>query len=46
MTSDEFIAWAMEQPETEHYELIDGEVVAMVPERSAHALTRHTFGDG
>jgi Uma2 family endonuclease len=40
MTSDEFIAWAMEQPETEHYELIDGEVVAMAPERSAHALTK------
>lgn len=40
MTSDEFIAWAMEQPEIEHYELIDGEVVAMAPERSAHALTK------
>ena len=40
MTSDEFLAWAMEQPETEHYELIDGEVVAMAPERSAHALTK------
>ena len=40
MTSDEFIAWAMEQPETKHYELIDGEVVAMAPERSAHALTK------
>ena len=40
MTSDEFIAWAMEQPETQHYELIDGEVVAMAPERSAHALTK------
>ena len=26
MTSDEFITWAKEQPETEHYELIDGEV--------------------
>jgi Uma2 family endonuclease len=40
MTSDEFIAWAMEQPETCHYELIDGEVVAMSPERSAHSLTK------
>lgn len=40
MTSDEFIAWAMEQPETGHYELIDGEVVAMSPERSVHALTK------
>jgi Uma2 family endonuclease len=40
MTSDEFIAWAMEQPETAHYELVAGEVVAMAPERSAHALTK------
>jgi Uma2 family endonuclease len=40
MTSDEFIAWAMEQPETSHYELVAGEVVAMAPERSAHALTK------
>jgi len=40
MTSDEFIAWAMQQPESEHYELIDGEVLAMAPERSAHALTK------
>jgi Uma2 family endonuclease len=40
MTSDAFIAWAMEQPETSHYELVAGEVVAMAPERSAHALTK------
>ena len=40
MTSDEFIAWAMTRPETEHYELVAGEVVAMAPERSAHALTK------
>ena len=40
MTSDEFIAWAMEQPETCHYELVDGEVVAMAPEQSAHTLTK------
>src|SRR5690348_3733586 len=40
MTSDEFIARAMEQPETEHHELVDGEVVAMAPERSGHSLTR------
>ena len=43
MTSDEFIAWAMEQPETSHYELVAGEVVAMSPERSAHALTKARF---
>jgi Uma2 family endonuclease len=31
MTSDEFIAWAMEQPETEHYGLCDGEVLPSPP---------------
>jgi Uma2 family endonuclease len=40
MTSDEFIAWAMEQPEGRRYELLAGTVVAMAPERSAHALTK------
>ena len=40
MTSDEFIAWAMEQPEGRRYELVAGEVVAMAPERTAHALTK------
>jgi hypothetical protein len=40
MTSDLFIAWAMQQPETEHFELIGGEVVAMAPERTAQALTK------
>jgi Uma2 family endonuclease len=43
MTSDEFIAWAMEQPEGCRYELVAGEVVAMAPERSAHALTKAHF---
>ncbi len=40
MTPDEFIAWAMEQPEGEHYELFNGEIVTMAPERSMHALTK------
>jgi Uma2 family endonuclease len=40
MTSDEFIAWAMQQPEHCRYELVAGEVVGMAPERSAHALTK------
>lgn len=43
MTSDEFIAWAMEQPEGQRYELVAGEVVGMAPERSAHALTKAHF---
>lgn len=36
MTADEFIAWAMGQPEGERYELVAGEVVAMSPERASH----------
>jgi Uma2 family endonuclease len=40
MTADEFIAWAMEQPETEHHELVAGEVVAMAPERAAHSRAK------
>lgn len=40
MTTDEFLAWAMAQPEGERYELVAGEVVAMAPERSAHALVK------
>jgi len=40
MTSDEFVAWAMEQPEGRHYELVAGEVIAMAPERSGHALAK------
>jgi Uma2 family endonuclease len=40
MTSDEFIAWAMEQPEGRRYELVAGTVVGMAPERSAHALAK------
>lgn len=40
MTVDEFIPWAMARPETEHYELIAGEVVAMAPERVGHNLAK------
>jgi Uma2 family endonuclease len=40
MTADEFIVWAMARPETERYELMGGEVVAMAPERVAHARTK------
>lgn len=40
MTADEFIAWAMEQPETEHYELDDGEIVPMAPERMLHSRAK------
>lgn len=40
MTSDEFIAWAMEQPGGQRFELVAGEVVGMAPERSSHALMK------
>jgi Uma2 family endonuclease len=35
MTVDEFLAWAEGQPG--RYELVDGEVLAMAPERARHA---------
>jgi Uma2 family endonuclease len=37
MTVDQFLVWAMAQPDGPRYELVDGEVVAMAPERAAHA---------
>ncbi len=39
MTVDEFLAWAEEQPG--RYELVDGEVFAMSPERVGHARTKY-----
>jgi Uma2 family endonuclease len=36
MTVDQFLSWAMAQPEG-HFELVAGEVVAMAPEPAAHA---------
>jgi Uma2 family endonuclease len=38
-TADEFIAWALEQP-TGRFELDNGTVVAMAPERAHHALAK------
>ena len=40
MTSDEFLAWAMQRPEGERWELVGGELVSMSPERSGHALVK------
>ncbi|MBS0639382.1 MAG: Uma2 family endonuclease [Proteobacteria bacterium] len=49
MTADEFIAWAMQQPEGQRYELVGGEVIGMAPGRVAHARTKGqvflTFAD-
>jgi Uma2 family endonuclease len=39
MTADEFLAWALEQPHG-RYELANGEVIAMAPERAVHALVK------
>ena len=36
MTADEFIVWTLAQPEGGRFELVDGQVVAMAPERVAH----------
>ena len=36
MTADEFVPWAMAQPEGCRYELVAGQVVAMAPERAGH----------
>jgi Uma2 family endonuclease len=44
MTSDDFVVWAAEQPETEHYELYRGEVVPMPAERAIHAITKSLIG--
>jgi Uma2 family endonuclease len=44
MTADEFIAWAMEQPRGEKYELSDGRIIAMSPERYGHAALKSEIG--
>jgi Uma2 family endonuclease len=40
MNVDEFLAWTARQPETEHYELVDGEIVPISPERMWHNLVK------
>ena len=40
MTADRFLAWAMDQPEGQRYELASGEVIAMAPARAAHARAK------
>lgn len=40
MTVPEFLAWSERQPETDRYELVDGKVVAMSPERNRHNLVK------
>lgn len=49
MTVEAFVEWAMAQPEG-RYELVDGHVVAMAPERAGHARLKariwHALDDG
>ena len=40
MTADEFTAWALEQPKGNRYELFDGEVFPMSPERVGHTRVK------
>ena len=41
MTADEFIVWAMSRLEGERYELFDGEVFPMSPERVGHSRAKY-----
>jgi Uma2 family endonuclease len=40
MKVPEFLAWSDKQPETERYELVDGEIVAMTRDTVRHNLTK------
>lgn len=40
MTVPEFLAWAEKQPDDKRYELVDGEIIAMAPERARHNLAK------
>jgi Uma2 family endonuclease len=44
MTTDEFIAWAMNRPEGGKYELYHGEIIQMAPERTLHSETKFLLG--
>ncbi|RAI44779.1 Uma2 family endonuclease [Rhodoplanes roseus] len=40
MTVPEFLAWSERQPETDRYELVDGRILPMSPERARHNLVK------
>jgi Uma2 family endonuclease len=40
MNVDEFLAWSERQPAEDRYELVDGEVVIVSPERYRHSLVK------
>jgi Uma2 family endonuclease len=39
-TTDEFLDWAIDRPSGPRYELLNGELVEMAPERAGHAYTK------
>jgi Uma2 family endonuclease len=41
MTVDDYLAWSERQPERPRYELVDGQPVAMAPERVGHTRTKY-----
>jgi Uma2 family endonuclease len=40
MTAGEYLAWVATRPAGERYELVDGEVVAMAPQRNRHLIVK------
>jgi Uma2 family endonuclease len=44
MNAAEFLAWSERQPADDRYELVDGEVVPMSPERYRHSLVKSDAG--
>ena len=46
LTADAFLAWAEEQPGDARFELIDGRVVAMAPERLGHIRAKVRSREG
>jgi Uma2 family endonuclease len=43
MTADEFMVWVMQQPSNEKYELSNGRILAMSPERWGHGEVKATI---
>ena len=43
MTAEDFATWSEAQPDDTRYELFDGEIFAMAPERVSHARMKHAI---
>jgi len=46
MSADEFLRWAVTQPEGKRYELVRGEVIPMSPERALHNRVKYRVWRG